>query len=147
MSTYDKAKWHYGADNFPQELPPEHGYIHTGMFVGWCIERHLLSPEFLEDFPDFTVPFESRTKTGPEMFQLMDGTLTNEDLSDEGNAFAQAYFDFERGIYLRDYEELLCGGLPTMYHVSDSWENYGVLRARIDVRFAEWKNGALQSAG
>jgi hypothetical protein len=136
---YDKAKWHYDAANFPKELAPEQGFVHTGMFVGWLIERGLLSSELLEDFPDLGGAFLARSKTGPEVFQLMDGALTDEDLTDEGNDFAETYFDFEKGLYVHDYEELLCGDLPTMYHVRDSWENYETLRARIDERFAQWK--------
>jgi len=77
---------------------------------------------------------------------MMDGVLAGEDLSDEGNAFAEVYFNFERGTYLQDYEKLLGAGLPTLYHVADSWENYAILRTCIDQRFAEWKSGVLKSA-
>jgi hypothetical protein len=57
-------------------------------------------------------------------------------LNGEGKAFSQAYFDFERGPFLVDYEQLLGKSLPTLYHVADTWENYDLLKARIDERFA-----------
>jgi hypothetical protein len=143
MTAYDKAKWHYGAEDFPPDLPREQGFVHTGLFVGWLIERGLLGPDLLEESPDFAEWFRSRSKTGPQVFQLMDGVLTDDDLTEEGNAFAGAYFDFQTGVYLQDYEELLSGHLATMYHVQDTWSNYDVLRDRIDERFAQWKRGDL----
>src|SRR6185436_6550610 len=74
-----------------------------------------------------------------------DGVFMEDMLSEEGNGFAQYYFDFERGQYLRDYGELLAKGLPTMYHVADSWANYERLKARIDKRYREWER--VQSGG
>ena len=76
--------------------------------------------------------------TGPEVFQSCDGALVDDMLSDEGNAFAQSYFDFERGKFVQDYEELLSARLPTMYHVEDTWANYDTLKKRIDERYSEW---------
>lgn len=37
---YDKAKYHYEGD-FPQELPMEQAFVHTGMFLGWVIDNNL----------------------------------------------------------------------------------------------------------
>jgi hypothetical protein len=61
-------------------------------------------------------------------------------LNEEGNEFAQYYFDFERGSFLRDYEQLLAKGLPSVYHVTDSWSNYERLKKKIDSRYRRWKN-------
>src|SRR4051812_7366490 len=36
---FDNAEWHYGGD-FPQELSSNQGYVHTGFFIGWLLERH-----------------------------------------------------------------------------------------------------------
>ena len=44
-------------------------------------------------------------------------------LSPAGNAFSRTYFDLERGQFLADYEEVLMGSLPSLYHVADTWEN------------------------
>jgi hypothetical protein len=60
-------------------------------------------------------------------------------LTDEGNRFAVDYFDFDRGKYLADYEELLAKSLPSLYHVEDTWENYEIISKKIDERYADWK--------
>jgi len=83
--------------------------------------------------------FKSREMTGPKLFEICDGVLLDDMLNDEGNAFARDYFDFERGKYLGDYSELLTKGLPTMYHVADTWANYDRLKERIDQRYRDWK--------
>lgn len=57
----------------------------------------------------------------------------------EGDRFARSYFDFDRGAYLDDYETHLAADLPSLYHVSNSWENYDTIKACIDRRYAAWK--------
>jgi hypothetical protein len=83
-----------------------------------------------EDFPKDVPEDAGATHTG--MF-------TDEDLNDEGNAFAQAYFDFEKGAYLSDYDRVLTGGLPSQYHVADTWGNFDALRPVLDKRLEEWR--------
>lgn len=62
------------------------------------------------------------------------------DLSDEGNAFAKACYEREdAGGYVADYEATLGAGLPSLYHVADTWENFDRLAVLVDRRYAEWK--------
>ena len=35
---YDKAKWHFGGE-FPKELNNFQGYVHTGFYLTWIIEK------------------------------------------------------------------------------------------------------------
>jgi hypothetical protein len=142
LVVYDKAKWHYGADNWPGDLDADQAFVHTGLFIGWLAERQLLSDEMTEDCPELGSAVAAGL-SGTQIYRMMDGVLTSEDLSDEGNAFAAAYFDFEGGMYLSDYHRLLVGDLPTQYHVADTRENYELLRSRIDERFAQWRAGTL----
>ena len=72
-----------------------------------------------------------------------DGKFTDEDLNDEGNAFAQAYFDPQKERYLLDYDAVLCEGLQTAYQVRDTWQNFDKLKPRLDRRLAEWRAGKL----
>src|ERR1044071_8963553 len=137
---YDKAKWHYGGD-YPEELPHEQAFVHTGMFLGWLIDRDLYSDFFAEESEDLITAFKNREKTGAQVYKWFDGVLSDEMLSDEGNAFAQDYYLAE-GRYLQDYDDLLCDGLPSLYHVQDTWENYAKLKAKIDERYVGWKNDA-----
>ena len=45
---YDKAKYHYGG-NYPDDLPDEQAFVHTGMFLGWILDHDLYAPQFWED--------------------------------------------------------------------------------------------------
>ena len=135
---YDKAKWHSDGD-YPADLPQRNAFNHTGFFLGWLIDNDLLDAEITDEFPDAIEAFRRRDTTGPALYRSFDGALDEYMLNDEGNAFAQCYFDFDTGQYLNDYDEILSSGLPTMYHVDDTWENYDKLKQRIDQRFNEWR--------
>ena len=39
---YDKAEYHFGGQ-WPDGLPEEQAYVHTGMFLGWLMQRGLVS--------------------------------------------------------------------------------------------------------
>ncbi len=136
---YDKAKYHYGGE-YPDDLPEEQAFIHTGMFLGWMLDHDLYDRDFWQDVAGYIASFKAREMTGAQVSEhACDGVLMDEMLNAEGNAFAQSYFDFERGKYLQDYDELLVGDLPSTYHVEDTWDNYGVISKRISDRYAEWK--------
>ena len=47
----DNANWHYGGDGFPEDLPPEAGGTHIGMFLAWAIINHLESEMQRETSP------------------------------------------------------------------------------------------------
>lgn len=135
---YDKAKWHYGG-NFRKDLEDHQGFVHTGMFVGWLIDHDMISEEFAPE----TARFRSGELTGAKVYELWDGVLVDDMLTDEGNRFAQAYFDFETGQYINDYGEILSRGLPTMYHVQDTRANYERLKQRINQRYDVWKKSQV----
>ncbi len=137
---YDKAKYHYDGE-FPADLDIEQGFVHTGMFLGWIIDHDLFSDWFGPEMSGYVRAFKNREMTGAKVFEACDGVLVDDMLTDEGNQFAQYYFDFEGGKYLSDYQELLGKRLPTMYHVADTWPNYEKLKERIDKRYGEWKRG------
>jgi hypothetical protein len=135
---YDDASWHYGGE-FPRDLPIEAGATHTGMFVVWALLSGLGGEIHIRDSPDTIPNLRSRSLTPGKFFlEACDGKFTDEDLNEEGNAFASAYFDFEKGSYLRDYEATLGKDLPTLYHVKDTWANFDRLKIVLEQRFAEW---------
>src|SRR5690349_9428607 len=135
---YDKAKYHYGG-SFPKELPEEQAFVHTGLYLGWLIERELYSKEFGEESGELLDRFRAREITGPEVYESWDGCLLDSMLSPEGNEFSRDYFDFDRGRFLTDYAEVLATGLPTLFHVANTWDNYDRLRERLDQRYEEWR--------
>lgn len=139
---YDDASWHYGGD-YPKELPIEAGATHTGMFVAWALLSGLGGDVHLTELPAELEELRARAVTPGRFFMAAcDGKFTDDDLNDEGNAFAQAYFDFDRGSYLHDYDQVLVGDLPTIYHVADTWDNFAKLRPLLDERFAAWRRNA-----
>lgn len=139
MVKYDDASWHYGGD-FPDDLPDEAGATHTGMFVAWALLSGLAGELHVDDFAeDLEVLKRREIAPGAYFLRCCDGKFTDEDLNDEGNAFAAAYFEFETGQYLADYERTLAGELPTTYHVADTWENFDQLRPILDQRLREWR--------
>jgi hypothetical protein len=143
---YDDASWHYGGQ-FPEDLPPEAGARHTGMFVAWAMLAGLASELHTTEIPEELEKLRSRVITpGAFFLAVCDGKFTDEDLNDEGNAFAQAYFNFDTGSYLKDYDRVLTKGLPSQYHVQDTWANFETLRPVLDKRLHDWRN-AHRSAG
>lgn len=136
---YDDASWHSGG-KFPEDLPPEAGATHTGMFVAWALLSGLAGDIHIEDFPESIQMLRDRTVTpGAFFLSSCDGKFTDEDLNDEGNAFTASYFDFETGKYLTDYGDKLGRDLPELYYVADTWDNFDLLKPIIDQRYADWK--------
>lgn len=137
---YEDVAWHNRADDYPKDLGERAAATHIGMFLAWAILCGLGASLH----SGHVVQLRARKVTpGAFFFEQCGGRLTDEDLNQEGNAFAKAYFDPESGRYARDYDAILCDGLRTAYHVRDTWENYDKLKPRLDRRLAEWRGGAL----
>lgn len=140
----DRADWHYGGD-FPEELPDESGGTHIGMYLAWIINNHLEGELHHED-EDSEQELErvrNREITGREFFfNQCDEKFWESDLNEEGLAFTNHYYSTTNDVtpYYSDYEETLVNGLPTLYHVEDTWENYDKLSKILDQRFLEWKS-------
>lgn len=133
---YDRADWHYGGD-YPEGLPPENGGTHIGMFLGWAIMNGLEGKFHRDESPTSLAAVRARQMTGRQFLNKeCDEKFWEEDLSDEGNAFAKDYY---QNCYFEDYEAALAGDLPTVYHVEDTWENYDKIAPHISRRFEEWK--------
>ena len=132
---YDDASWHYGGD-FPNDLPPKAGATHIGMFVVWCILNGLGGEVHFEDPAPLLPKLRARSITPGDYFtKACDEKFTDEDLTDEGNAFAANYYEFEDGNYIHDYERILGEHTHTLYHVEDTWENFDKLASVIRNRY------------
>ena len=137
---YDDASWHYGGD-FPSDLPPAAGATHIGMFLTWAILQGLAGKFHLEHSPGPLEQLRQRTITPAQfLIRACGEKFTDQDLSEEGNAFAKAYFKSEnrRIDYLNDYQDTLGYAGPSVYHVADTWENYDLLAPVIQKRFDDW---------
>ena len=136
---YDDASWHYGGD-FPKDLPIEAGGTHISMYLVWCLLSGLGGELHELDYAEELQLLKKRSMTPNQyFFDTCDGKFADEDLNEEGNAFTKAYFDYDEGAYLSDYDSLLAEGLPTIYHVDNSWENFDQLATIIKSRYDSWK--------
>ncbi len=138
VTVYDRAEVHYQG-KFPEGLAKGQAFVHTGMFLAWAVERGLESAEIGERAPEALDAFHARKFTGTRLYHALGGVFDSDLLSEDGNVFAASYFDFETGQFLEDYAQTLAGGLESLYHVDDSWENYDTLCAVLDRRFLAWQ--------
>ncbi len=137
--SYDRADWHYGG-KYPKGLPRENGGTHIGMFLAWAIVNGLEGDELQEDCSASLAAVRARQMTGRQfLFRECDEKFWDGDLNDEGNAFAKYYYTSPEWLYMKDYERVMVVGLPSMYHVEDTWENYDKIAAVISHKFDEWK--------
>ncbi|MDO3675670.1 DUF7832 domain-containing protein [Paenibacillus ehimensis] len=140
LYVFDKAKWHYEGD-FPQQLDVFQAYVPTGMFVAWVIKNDLSSKRSRkEDAPAIEL-VKRDEMTGAQFFrENWDGVLTSKELSDEADAFAREYLNIHNDVYTAaDFAEILAAGLPTIYHVEDTIENYRIIEPVISERYRVWK--------
>lgn len=141
---YDRMDWHYGGD-FPEGLPEENGGTHIGMFLAWAIETKLIGEFHQEESEESIRQILKREITGREFLEDMcDEKFWEEDLNEEGNNFAKAYYEEDTSFgdkfssYMEDYSTLF-KKYETVYHVEDTWVNYDLIKPIIDQRFKQWK--------
>lgn len=134
---YDKSKYHSETTN-GYGLPDDHASHHTLFFLRWLIENDLMAEEFTSEAKPLG-EYRARTRTLLSLYEWWDCCLVDDMLSEEGNAFARHYFDFDKGQYLNDYIGLLQGDLPSEFHVEFTDANYAELKSVIDRRYQEWK--------
>ena len=135
---YDKAKYHHNTVA-EHNLPHEHAFHHTAVFLRWLIENRLMSDFFEEEQKEDLNKFRIGKISILEIYSWWDGCLVDDMLSKEGNAFALYYFDFKQGRYIHDYIAALKGSLPTEFHVKYTNENYQIMQKTIDRKDKEWK--------
>ncbi len=134
---YDQAREHF-LGKFPDELPIEQAYLHIGIYMGWMIESNLYSDYFLDESEIQMFRFQRRQISCTVLSEVWDGHLGPEMFNDEGNAFCEDYYLV--GDYVEDYINTLCTSYPTMYHVADTWQNYSLMKEKLNDRFLQWKN-------
>jgi hypothetical protein len=136
---YDDASWHAGGD-FPADVPYSQGGVHIAIFLAWVIRRGLYNPQLFETADVEMVQRQTVSILG--LLDRFDEKLVAEELSVEGNAFATYYYGVPQGRvvppYLKDYDRTLGAGLPSLYHVAPTWENYAKLEPVMDRRYGEW---------
>ena len=140
--SYDRADFDYSTDAEP--LPKGHAATHIGMFLAWAVLNELESDFHRERSAQHLAKLRRREITGRQFFEAAcNERFSERDLNEEGNAFAQYYYVDEtgkRGAYFADYKKVLAAGLPSFWHVADTWDNYEKIAAVISRRYEEWKH-------
>jgi hypothetical protein len=141
---YDDASWHYGGD-FPEGLATEAGATHIGMFLAWMLLNGHGGALHLADDATLALLRERMMAPGAWFITHCDEKLTDEDLSDEGNRFAEAYYLFDEdrheegeASYLPDYSKCFPDA-PDSYSVPDDWASFDRLAPILAHRFAMWR--------
>lgn len=133
---YDRAKEHFLKD-FPASLPIEQAYVHIGMFLGWMIENDLCSEFFIEECETQIYRFKRREISCTVLSEIWDGYLGSDLFTEKGNMFCFYYYG--GGLYKKDYQNTLAKGLPSIYHVVDSWDNFAEIGKVLSLRYLDWE--------
>ena len=137
---YDDASWHYGG-TFPADLPDAAAATHIGMFLYWAVTRDKIGAELLADADDELAAVRGGDVTGAAfVMSVLDGKLLDDDLDDDGNAFALAYYEEHSGdsAFITDYIKLFGVGIDDVYRVPDTVDGQDAMAAVIDRRYAAW---------
>lgn len=112
------------------------------MFVAWALSNGLAGELHVEDSPDELASLQGRHEAPGEWFiRNCDEKFTNEDLSEEGNAFAREYYQGAEGQesqYLGDYAGAFPGHAD-LYSIPDNWTTYDRIAPLIAKRFSRWR--------
>jgi len=101
---YDDATWHSGG-KFPPESPAEFGGVHIALFLRWCFSKGWIGELHRSNGPgDVQRVIDGQMPATEYFFKYCDGKLTNEDLDETGNAFAEKYYG-DDGLFFDDYAE------------------------------------------
>jgi len=154
MSAIDKMSWHYDSDDYPKELKTENAGIHIGMYLAWAFSQGMVGEVHLEESTKALEKLSRREITGLDfLIYECDERLLDEDLSEEGAAFALDYYDDEAsfakkfGYYLQDYCDVFNAWADSqgfeyesLFHVENTWENFERLKPILEKRFKQWRN-------
>ena len=139
---YDRADYDYSTEQQP--LPKGHAATHIGMFLAWAAFNRLLNEYHEQHSTELVGRLRRRQITGRQFFEgACKEQFAEKDLNVEGNSFAEHYYRDtagKRGAYFADYKKVLAAGLPSFWHVADTWENFEKIAPVITRRYEEWKN-------
>ncbi len=142
LRVYDKAKYHMtGAAGGAPDW--EHAAGPALFFLRWLIARDLAGAYFLQQSAAALGEYAAGAISLFELYEKdWDLRLTSEMLSDEGDAFARFYFDYDHGRYLADLAAVL--SLKSSGYPLFTEQAYLLVQPIIDTRFHKWKTGDLQ---
>jgi len=117
-----------------------HGFTHTGFYLVWLAENNLVSDLVKQDFSEELATTLNREKGPIHLYEMMDGCLIGDMLSDEGNSFSQFYYE---KYYLGDFE-FVFDEVKDTYLVSPTWESYDRMVPVIQSRYEKWQRSKVK---
>jgi len=135
VTVYDKAQWHYGGDEYPEDLADSHAFTHGGFLLAWLLENSLLSESFLNQNAEAVKDFASGGITPGEFAMRTGGILSSDMLTTRGDNFAEDYID---EFYLEDYELLFEDDCDHIYKVTDNKQNCKRVFELLTEAYTEW---------
>ena len=109
--------------------------VPLGMYLAWCANLQLISGRFQQEHDGALLRLRYRELSPAEFFTATTpGSLTLEQFSPSGAAFARAYYHR----YMDDFRATF-GSDP--YAVRDDWAHYDQIAAILTRHFMAWKDG------
>jgi hypothetical protein len=121
----------------------EHASGYILFFLRWMIDHDLMSDHFRQESEERLADYRKGVVSLFEFFENeCDLVLLSDMFSDEGNAFALAYFEFRTGRYLDDVSNTLALGKEYPLYTEEA---YTRLEPLFDSRYASWKVGDTEA--
>ena len=137
----DDAPRHLAAKGFLPELPREAAYTHMGLYLGWAMDRGMMSQSFQGEHAGDLVAFKEKRLTGPQLAGRLDGRLHTLLFNDELARFSRLYYA-KTGRFYGDYIRTFLSPIAaarSMYVVADIWENQDKLSRLLNERLDAWR--------
>ena len=110
--------------------PPEHGFTHIGLYLGWLIRHDLHDPAF---FPITHVEaVKAGEMTGSDLTDDIDGKLVGLVMTAEGRAFSDARYE----AYMAAYAAAFADAEP--YAIADDDAAWARIEPILDGLYADW---------
>jgi hypothetical protein len=136
VTSYDRIDWHLDSA-IEAGQPEEHAFAHIGLYLAWLIRRNLHEPR---TFPEELVAaVKAGEMTGSDLRDVIDGKLTEADMSAEGVAFSDARYEAYLDAYAARFAQL------PEYGVEDGPATYEKVEPILDQMYAEWVAGGRQA--
>jgi hypothetical protein len=144
---YDDWEWHWSSPTFPKRMRRAQAWVHIAIFLTWTIRMGLHDAEFFNSFGPRLARATERIRAGRSLAMSIrgdvDGALAEEMLSEQGCAFATAYYGIgdAESAYLDDWATMFGEAVDT-YSVPPTEDTYGQMASVLDARFEAWRAGS-----
>ena len=137
----DDAPRHLAAKGFLPDLPRDAAHTHMGLYLGWAIDRGMMSQRFQREHAGDLAALGGKQLTGPQLAGRLGGVLRVSLFNDELARFSRLYYA-KTGRFYGDYIRTFLSPIAaarSMYVVTDTWANQDKLSRLLDERLDAWR--------